>query len=128
MKSELERLCDRERVRIECVYGAVELPEEWTDRAAHPYKVTLRYQRRQITTPFFCGSGWEREPNAADVLGSLILDASLGEYSFEDFCSEMGYDEDSRRAERTWKACAAMAPRLHRFLGDSFDDFANAEH
>lgn len=32
--------------------------------------------------------------------------------SFEQFCSEFGYDTDSRRAERAWKQVAAQYKRL----------------
>ena len=128
MRSELEQLCDQERVKTHCQYGGVELPDDWQDKGAHPYKVVLRYRGRQLTTPFFCGSAWTREPNVADVLSSLILDASCGDQSFEDFCSDFGYDEDSRKAERTWRDCTAMTPRVKRFLGERFEAFTSAEH
>lgn len=127
MRSELERLCDRENVSIEAEYGAVEVPEGWHS-GTHPYRVTLKYQRRQLTTSFFMGPANEEEPTAASVLHCLIGDVSAGELSFEEFCSDLGYEEDSRKAERIWKACAAMAPKVKRFLGASFEKFERAEH
>lgn len=129
MKSELERLCESRGVKASAQYGAVELPEGWNDNpGAHPYKVTLRYKRRTLTTPFFMGAAHTREPGAADVLYCLCADARSGEMSFEEFCSEFGYDPDSRKHHATWKACAKMAPRLRRFLGDDFETFATTEH
>ena len=125
--SQLTALCDRLRIRVSAEYGAVELPEGWA-RDAHPYKVRLRFQGRALTVPFFMGSGHSSEPTAADVLSCLCSDANIGEQSFEDFCSDMGSDPDSRKAEATWKACVAIGPRIRRFLGDSFDAVARAEH
>lgn len=34
--------------------------------------------------------------------------------SFEEFCAELGYDPDSRKAHRTWRACLAQTTALHR--------------
>ena len=38
---------------------------------------------------------------------------------FEDWCSDFGYDADSRKAEKTFKVCEHQAKRLRSFLGDS---------
>lgn len=44
-----------------------------------------------------------RQPSAASIL--LCLEThSPG--AFEDFCEEYGYDTDSRKAEKIWRACA----------------------
>jgi hypothetical protein len=125
--SELTKLCEERGVKITCQYGGVEIPEGWT-RDTHPYKVKLTYQGRSFTTPFFQGSAHTKEPTAADVLSCVCMDASFGEQSFEDFCSDLGYDPDSRKAEQTWKTCVRMAPKVRRLLGKDFEMFANAEH
>jgi hypothetical protein len=125
--SQLTRLCDELHIRCDAQYGGVELPD-WRTPGMHPYKVTLRFGKRQLTVPFFMGSACEREPTAADVLSCLAFDARCGEDTFEDFCGNLGYDPDSRKAEATWKACTEMAPRLRRFLGDAYVDVINAEH
>jgi hypothetical protein len=127
MCSELTRLCEKLGVKIASKYGAVEVPEGW-NRGTHPYKVTLRLGRRRLTTAFFYGSGCTNEPTAADVLACLASDARSAEGSFEDFCSDLGYDVDSRKAEQTYKACAKMAMRLPKFLGEHFEAVASAEH
>lgn len=127
MRTDLERLCEKKGVRCEAQYGGVEVPEGWAP-GTHPYKVTLRKGNRRLTTAFFCGPAWKKEPTAADVLACLVRDVSAGEQSFEEFCSDMGYDEDSRKAENTHKQCVALAPRVRRFLGDDFEAFEQAEH
>lgn len=61
-----------------------------------------------------------KEPEVADVLDCLASDASGIENSpsFEDWCSEYGYDTDSRKAEKTFKACEHQSKRLKKLLGE----------
>lgn len=49
------------------------------------------------------------------VLACISSDAYCPE-TFEDFCSEYGYDEDSRKAWATFKRCDAFRQRLQRFF------------
>lgn len=85
------------------------------------WKVTLRSSvtKRSMTIPYMLGEGHGgAEPKLADVLESLMLDASTADtrdYSW--FCSEFGYDEDSRSAERTYKGCVKAYDKLCKFLG-----------
>ena len=131
MKTEMQRLCERYHIHIECHYGGNKgpPPDAWQ---CHPYRVKLwRYvdgKKRTISVDFFCGMAWNAEPRAADVLSSLVSDASSVHESFEDWCANYGYDTDSRKAERTYKACQELAPKVLRFLGDEADLFAGAEH
>lgn len=61
-----------------------------------------------------------------DVLNAFrcfVDDALSGDMDFSEFCSEFGYDEDSRRAEKkTWKACKRSTAKLERiYSGDLYD-------
>ena len=47
-----------------------------------------------------------------NALECVISDALSGIYSFDEFCSEFGYDEDSRSAERMHKACEDTYKRI----------------
>jgi hypothetical protein len=98
-----------------------ENPHMDSPRDMDHWKVTLRAGRSRYTTYFSMGFGYHgTEPTAADVLDCLASDASsVDQNSFEDWCAEMGSDPDSRRAERTYKACAQSAKRLRQLLGDS---------
>lgn len=129
MTSQMEKLCAQKRVKVEAQYGGVEVPEGWMP-GTHPYKVTLRMERRRLTVPFFQGPAHTSEPTAADVLSCLVSDASSFESarSFEEWCGDLGYDTDSRKAERTYKACGDIAHRLRVFLGPHFEEFSQAEH
>jgi hypothetical protein len=76
-----------------------------------------------------CGPGKPKPPDAPDVLSCLCSDAtSADRVTFEDWCSDFGYDTDSRKAEKTYLACVDTNAKLHRFLGEDFDLFAGAEH
>lgn len=55
-------------------------------------------------------------PHAADVLHSLILDSSAVGQSFDSWCADLGYDSDSRKAEKTYRACQENADKLARIF------------
>lgn len=81
------------------------------------WKSTLKMGKKQMTVFFSKGTGHEgKEPDVVDILDCLIIDSSAMELTFEDFCSEFGYDTDSRKAERTFKACSQNASKLFKFL------------
>lgn len=53
-------------------------------------------------------------PKPADVLHSLLMDgdAFFDGMTFEDWCGNLGYDTDSRKAEATYRACDEIGRRL----------------
>lgn len=121
----LSQLC--QKVKISSEYGAVEVPEGWTP-GTHPYKVTLRYQGRQFTLPFFQGPALTEEPDAPSVISCLLLDSYADQVSFEEWAGEFGYDPDSRKAEATYNACRKNAKGLRQLLGDDYETFDSAEN
>ena len=56
-------------------------------------------------------------PTAADLLHCLVLDASCAENTFEEWCSELGYDTDSRKAEEIYNQCRKQTRDAMRVLG-----------
>lgn len=116
------------KVKISNTYGTHRpIPEDF--KAAHPWTVRLSYQGRQLTVPFYMGQALTEEPTAEEVLECLLSDASGVECarSFEDWASDLGFDPDSRKAERIYKACERIAVKLRRFLGEDFERFTSAE-
>jgi hypothetical protein len=86
------------------------------------WKCVVKMGRKQMTVVFSMGYGHNgKEPKLADVLDCLSSDASGLESSrgFEDWCSDYGYDTDSRKAEKIYKSVEHQAKRLKNFLGDS---------
>ncbi len=131
MKTELQLLCEKlNLVIVEAIHQGVHLESEEKTQWEHDrWRVTLRLGRRRLTTTFRMGMAHGgKAPDAAGVVYSLLIDARAGELSFEDFCGELGYDQDSRRAEQIWKACNRVAPRVRCLLGEHFEMLEGAEH
>lgn len=68
------------------------------------YIITLKNGRHRYRFTFgqsLNNSGTDTAPTAYDVLSCLT---KYPVYSFEDFCDDYGYDTDSRKAYKTYKA------------------------
>lgn len=87
------------------------------------YKVRLSYDGRRLTVPWRAGLGITEAPSARDVLEALLMDAAGYENapSFEEWAEEYGYDEDSRKAEATYRAVERQTRGLKRLLSDDYD-------
>ena len=78
-----------------------------------------------------CKAQWLKlvEPNLADVMHCLLLDGRCSEGTFEDFCSELGYDSDSRKALETYLACQANGNGILKVIGrELFNELSQLEH
>lgn len=87
-----------------------------------------RDQRRRMTVVFSMGLGIIGQPKLRDVLDCLAADAAGIENAQGDFASwasEYGFDTDSRKAERTFRACQRQAQKLERMLSGQGDDAFN---
>lgn len=60
-----------------------------------------------ISTSIKAGSVYLDPPSRRDVVGSLLNDAQCVRdgQSFEDFCGDMGYDQDSIKANKIFASC-----------------------
>ena len=54
--------------------------------------------------------------SADDFFYSLLSDMRAGEVIFDDFCSDFGYDSDSRKAFTIYEACQQNAKKLRAEL------------
>ncbi len=54
------------------------------------------------------------KPKVADVLHSLILEASAADENFDDWCDNLGMSSDSIKALNTYKACLDTARALRK--------------
>ncbi len=123
----LPELCKINGLRIRNRYGA---PESDTFKDSHGWTCTLLYQGRRLTTSFYQGYGFKgAEPKPEDVISSLLSDMNTGAEdgnTFENWAADLGYDPDSRSAERVFKACLRIAPKVRRLLGDDLEAFQEA--
>jgi len=75
--------------------------------------------------------GWTKPvpPTTGDIVGSLVMDASGADESFSEWCSSLGYSDDSIKARATYDACQRTRDALLRMFGrELFEELAAAEH
>lgn len=69
-----------------------------------------------ITGNFSQGPAIKRKPKIEDILNALVCDTLNIDMSFEEWCSDYGYDTDSRKAYRIYESCRNEYKNLQRFL------------
>lgn len=77
-----------------------------------------------LTTFFSKGKGHNgKAPTLVEVVDCLAGDAAsiVNASSFEEWASDLGYDEDSRKAHDVWQACRRDTDKLRAFLGEHFE-------
>ena len=128
--TELEKLCAAKGITIETKFLGIKdgAPKyrAWTCTLVREFG--FGKAQASLETAFSQGTAHTEPPTVGDVRSCLISDANVGAQTFDEFCSDLGYDTDSRKAHAIWIRCAEVAPKVRAFLGDDFDAFANAEH
>ena len=109
-----------------------DLTEDGGSKAARHWRCTFKREvagySSYFETEFSQGSACTAPPTAEDVLGCLLLDCDALDYEFEEWASNLGFDPDSRKAEKTYKFCRDVGNRLQNFLGaEAFDELRNCE-
>lgn len=59
------------------------------------------------------------KPCATDVLYALVMDSNADNEGFEDWCSNLGYDTDSRKALETYLQCQSNIKKIRNILDNS---------
>lgn len=96
-------------------YTEEDYKDEWK-KTANKYKAKIIYNKKSMTTVYYTGSGWKKDPVLEDILGSILQDTTYLDYGFEDFANEMGYDPDSRKAEKIYKEIQKQAKKINRIF------------
>lgn len=126
-----------EKHRITLTYEYIDSNPHMDGFEGDHYKVTLKRPipgrqhpaLSQLSVPFSKGYGHKGvPPTAEDVLECLRSDACTDGDTFEEFCFSLGYDSDSRKAEKLYKAVQRQTDKLRRFLGaDLFTELLQTE-
>lgn len=129
-KSPLELAADALGIQAVATFKGEQEKPDWGSQRVRAFEVTLkRGHSKTLTVPFFQGLAHSKAPSAADVLSCLLSDASVEDAtSFEDWCSDYGYDTDSRSAEKTYRDCLFQTKELRAFLGENFESLRGKEH
>ena len=104
----------------------ISIRSEWAERNPNMdesnmdhWRFTLQTRSKRMSGYFSKGYGHSgKKPNVYEVLSCLASDSAGTSQSFDDWASELGYDTDSRSAEKAYKACRKISEKLIRFLGD----------
>lgn len=101
--------------------------DDWTKDSSHwrcVLHMNVGTMPAALEIPFSQGSALTTPPTAEDVLDCLVSDASsVDNTAFDDWAEEMGYDTDSRKAERTYNAIVEQTVSLRNMLGeDAFNE------
>ena len=110
------------------------------------YTVTLRYQQRRFTFPFWTSTtrGWTSErqriifpeprhwadgAETFDAAYCILLEASgiEGCSDFKDWCHKYGGDADSLFQRERYLRCLETARNVRRLLGDDFDELGSLD-
>jgi len=95
----------------------------WCDKKSHThgicYDITFtKPERDNLEFPFWDSQHNQQlklEPTAYSVLACISNDAYCPD-KFEDFCSEYGYEEDSRTAEKLFNRCSEFSDQINNFF------------
>lgn len=103
---------------------------EWSDNRHQNFNnhmVTIKNieTEQKITFEFWASIAHPVLNKEYDILNAFycfVSDAVSGSESFENFCSELGYDSDSRTAEKIYRKCKKQLEKLNRIYdGDIYD-------
>lgn len=65
------------------------------------------------------------EPTAADILTHLAFEVGAYSESFDEWCADFGFDNDSIKALRAWEKSGHYVKSLRRVVGASGSDMAS---
>jgi hypothetical protein len=96
---------------------------DWDNFDGTSWTVTLRRLGHAYTLFFHQGSAHKESPSIEDVVNCVLLDVAgyLNARSFEDWAAEYGYDTDSRRAQKVYKAVGKQAVGMRQLIGADLD-------
>jgi len=129
--SPLQRFIRVQKLTMEC--GRVDSRSDGLNNEAHltrHFRCRIRKGAKQMSLYFSQGSAHVKDPTLEDTLESLSLDGSSYDNSrgFEDWAAEYGYEPDSRKAEKIYKAVKRQQDQLERLLGEeAYAEFLKVE-
>ena len=89
------------------------------------FKLRLTRNKKQYTFTF--GQSISEGSNKPNLYQCLTCLTKYDPYSFEDFCSEYGYDNDSRSAEKVYNAVCKEYAAVERLFGDCLDELSEIQ-
>jgi hypothetical protein len=116
-----ENFAKKNNVKFDII-GKPKYKKHFTGDKEQRYVFTCRLRRNGKQYTFLFGqsiAAGAKEPRLYDVLACLQK-YDVG--SFEDFCGEFGYNDDSRTAERIYKAVCKEYDGVNRLFSDCIEE------
>ena len=83
------------------------------------YEVTVSNQSGDsFSVVYSQGPAIKEAPSIFAVLSALMMDYECGGLSFEEFCSDIGYDPDSKEDYKLYMNAKALNADMYSVLGD----------
>ena len=81
------------------------------------YKCKLTYNNKSMNFNYSIVISLTKNDITIDnCLYSLLLDADSIDYTFNEFCDNFGYNHDSMKANKIYKACIKTSKQLNRLF------------
>lgn len=114
---ELTNVSDIENLPVKIDYLCETIQDN--DWQCDQWRVTISSKAGFNYLDYFTGLGLRsknipKRPKIAEVLHSLVLDASAADENFNDWCANYGYSDDSIKALNIYKACLETAQTLRK--------------
>lgn len=106
-----------------------DMNDEWKKKA-NKWQVKLVYFDKEFVTDLYMGSGLvnkagkPKKPTKKDVLYSMMA-GDVSDMNFNDFCREFGYDNDSIKALKIYKACEKETEAYHNMFDSEEREILN---
>ncbi len=117
-KKQAETFAKKHGIKLSII-GDPEYKKYFTDDKDERYVFKCRLSRKGKNYTFYFGQSIQagaEEPSLYDILACLT---KCDPESFEYFCSEFGYDTDSRTAEKTYKAVVKEWEAVNRLFPET---------
>lgn len=95
----------------------------WNENKSYVYRTRVYIEYKGHRTSFFFhgsihdynnGKTYYNKKEFPFILYCFLSDAHSGYLTFDNFCSEFGYDTDSRKAEKIYKACERSMEKIYK--------------
>lgn len=99
-----------EKVVFEAIFlhGPLKIKSDNWQETANAWRINIAGQSFE----YYTGTGIKKAPDYDSVLYSLVTDAEALKMSFENWANEFGYNDDSIKAKKIWRACCENARKL----------------
>ena len=82
-------------------------------RGSSHWLVTIKRGEESFSLQYSMGPAHKGTPDHHDILNCVLSDISYVDRDFEDFCNDLGYDPDSKTADKIYSACREQAAQMH---------------